>query len=122
GGTIDAPWAALRPRRVRNGLRTVHDAVASARAQSLRRPPLGSPAAPLGGRARIQRGVDRRASHGALGAAPGARSAGGPGAPSNLAHAHRAGRIPDAVPPPGRTRASRGDARSPRAGATELRR
>ncbi len=62
-----------------HGLRIVHDAVASTRAQSVRRSPVGPSAASLGGRARLQRGVDRRASHRALGAAPVAGPRIGPG-------------------------------------------
>ena len=69
-----------RPRRLSHGLRTVHDALAPARAEPLRRPPVGPPGAALGRRARLQRGLDRRAPHRAVGAAPGARPAGRPGA------------------------------------------
>ena len=88
----------------------------------LRRPPVGSPDAALGRRARLQRGVDRRAPHRAVGAAPRARSARGAGAHADQAHAHRPRRVPDAVPPPGRAGQPRGDARPPRAGAAQLRR
>src|SRR3989442_1374936 len=103
-----------------HGLRIVHDAVASTRAQSVRRPPVGPAAASLGGRARLQRGVDRRASHRALGAAPVAGPAGGPGADADQPHAHRPGRISDAVPPPRRACQPGGDARPHGAGAAQF--
>ena len=63
------PFEQRTCKEARHGLRTVHDAVAPAGAEPLRRPPVGSAAAALGGRAGLQRGLDRRAPHRALGAA-----------------------------------------------------
>ena len=53
---------------------------------------------------------------------PGAGSADRPGAAADQAHPHRAGRLPAAVSPPGRTRQPRGDAGSSVRGAAEFRR
>src|SRR5437762_10840678 len=87
--------------RLVNGIRPVHDAIASAGAQSLRRPPLGFADLALGRRAGLFRGLDRRAPHRAVGAAPGARPADRAGANGNQADPARAGRLPVAVPSPG---------------------
>ena len=75
----------------------------------------------LGGRAGLQRGLDRRAPHRALGATPLAGPAGGPGAAADQAHAHRPRRLPDAVPPPGRAGQSGGHARPSGPGPAQLR-
>src|SRR5204862_7727978 len=105
----------------RHGLRPLHDALAPAGAQPLRRPPLGSPAAPLGRRARLQRSVDRRAPHGALGASPVPCSPGGPGPLADRAHTPRPRRVPPALPPPSRPRPPGPHATPPRAATAQLR-
>src|SRR5206468_11032301 len=70
------------------GIWTVHDTVAPARAQSLRRAPVGSATAPLGGRTRLQRGLGGRAAHGPLETPPRARSPRRPGTPADQPDTH----------------------------------
>ena len=78
-----APGRSARPvthprEEVRHGTGPVHHAVASAGAQPLRRAPVGPAGAALGRRAGLQRGLDRRAPHRALGAASVARTCSSP--------------------------------------------
>ena len=105
-----------------DAIRPVHDALAPAGAPPLRRPPMGPRHPALGRRARLFRGVDRRASHRALGAAPRPRPADRPGADADQADPPRPRRVPVALSPPGRTRQPGGDARSFGAGPAQFRR
>src|SRR6185437_1504479 len=57
-----------RNRETPDAIWSVHNAVASAGAQPLRRPPVGPADAALGRRVRLQRSLDRRASYRPLGA------------------------------------------------------
>src|SRR5438309_12128871 len=57
-----------------DAVRPIYDALASARMQPFRWPSMGPADLALGRRARFQRGLDRRASHRAVGTAPRARS------------------------------------------------
>src|ERR1041384_288587 len=104
-----------------NGIRPVHDALASAGARSLRRPPLGSPNTALGRRAGLFRSLDRRASPRARGAAPVPRPADRASADGDEADPARAGWLLVAVPSPGRTGEPGGDARSSGAGPAQFR-
>src|SRR5207247_6570870 len=98
------------------GIWTVHDTVAPARAQSLRRAPVGSATAPLGGRTRLQQGLGGRAAHGPLETPPRVRSPRRPGTPADQPDTHWPWRVPPPVPSPRRARQPGGHARPPRPG------
>ncbi len=94
-----------------HGNRLFHHALASAGVRLEGGPRLGPAGHPLARRTRLPGGLDRRAPHRAVGAAPGARPLAGAGVPADQEHPPRARRFPAALSPPGRTRQPRRDAR-----------
>src|SRR5579859_3704228 len=103
-----AGMAAPRPRYTElstefsDEARHVPDALAPAGTRLQRRPGVRPARAAHRGRAGLQRGLDRRALHLALGAEPLARRADRPGAAADEADQARARRSSPALPPPGR--------------------
>src|SRR6516165_5230538 len=81
-----------------DAIRPVHHALASAGVRPLRRSSMGSADLALGRRARLQRGLDRRAPHSALGASSLAGSVDRTILDGNAQYPARARRVPAALP------------------------
>src|SRR6266481_3125947 len=108
--------------RVTNAVRPLYDALAPAGAWPLRGPSLGSANLALGGRARLYRGLDRRAPYRTLGAAPFARPVDRAGADGDPAHPARSRWFSAALPPSRRASQPCRHARSHGSGPAQFRR
>src|ERR1700731_4518103 len=94
-----------------DAIRPVYDAFASTGVRPLRGSSMGPPDPALGGRARFQRGLDRRASHRALGTASRARSPDRASLDGDPPYPARPRRGPAALPSSGGARQPGRDAR-----------